>query len=199
MSLFNRHVADMLPKLSWRHFGVGALQAYLFEGERLEQRLHIWHPLLVADGIRGRGDAHNHRFSFVSQVLCGAIDDLPLLVELNGDGPFDVYEVENARSAELRTGSHDGDCYPFARAIVTAGEPKLTHAGGSYEVRRGAYHCSRFIGTTVTLVTKFDQHAHRARILCPHGERLVHAFGGQPLTNVEMHTVIWDAQEALCQ
>lgn len=176
--LFNRYIARLLPSLTWRHFGVGALQAYLFEGETFEQRIHVWHRSLVREGIRGHGDAHNHRFSFVSKVLCGAIDSQLLTVELSEKGAFDVYEVENARAAQGRTGSHDGRCVVVARASAIAHRPVLTHAGQEYEFPRGAFHASRFLGTTVTLVTKFDQREEPARILCPHGEPLVHAFGG---------------------
>jgi hypothetical protein len=191
---FARHVAALLPGLKWRHFGVGALQAYLHEGSGIEQRIHIWHESLVKPGIRGRGDVHNHRFSFVSQVLCGAIDNQTVHVELNERGHFDLYEVENARAAHGRTGNHDGRCVVVARASAIAGRPELTHAGQSYEFPRGAFHCSRFIGTTVTLVTKFDQRDERARILCPHGEELVHAFGGHEL---DIDAVLRDAARSL--
>jgi len=142
--LFKRHIANLLPKLKWRHFGTGALQAYLHEGGPFEQRLHIWHDSLIKPGILGRGNAHNHRFSFVSQVLCGAIEDTPLSVVLDERGNWDVYEVENARKAKERAGAYECKTTAIARAHVTpAGAPRLVHEGQSYEVARGAYSAER--------------------------------------------------------
>jgi hypothetical protein len=194
VSLFNRHIASLLPKLAWRHFGVGALQAYLHEGEHTEQRLHIWHPALIRPGIRDHGDCHDHRFSFKSEVLCGSLMNEPWTVYDNPIGVFDVYEVENARAAKQRTGSHDGDTSPVSRASAIVGKPLVLHGGSSYEFHRGEFHRSFFTGTTVTLVTKFDQQATRARILCPHGKPLVHAFGGP---EPDIRLVLLEAQGAL--
>lgn len=194
MTLFNQYIADLLPSLEWRHFGVGALQAYLHEGDKLEQRLHIWHESLVIDGIRGFGDAHSHRFSFTSKVLCGAIANQPLMVAPDERGEYDIYEVENARAAKERSGSYDCRHHVVGRARVWVRPPQITMSGCEYEFPRGAYHRSQLIGTTVTLVTKFDQAEEPARILCPHGSPLVHAFGG-PAPDVQR--VLREAQEAL--
>jgi hypothetical protein len=194
VSLFNRYIAKLLPTLTWRHFGVGALQAYLTEGALIEQRVHIWHPSLVRDGIRGFGDCHDHRFSFVSEVLCGTLLNEEWEVRPNPGGDWDVYEVENARAAKDRTGSHDGDTRPVSRCFANVATSRNVNAGQSYEFRRGLFHRSSFIGTTVTLVTKFDQQQARARILCPHGRPLVHAFGG-PAPDID--AVVRAAQEAL--
>jgi hypothetical protein len=195
-SLFNRHIAKLLPSLTWRHFGVGALQAYLSEDGRLEQRLHIWHPSLIRSGIQGRGDCHNHRFSFVSQVLCGAIVNEQWDLRAFEAGDYALYEVEHARAALQRTGAFDCDYRLVARCHAAPIGRTWTHGGGSYEFERGAFHRTSCLGLTVTLVTKFDQQEERARILCPHGERLVQAFGG-PKPDVQ--AVLRDAQEALCR
>jgi hypothetical protein len=195
--LFNRFIANLLPKLKWRHFGVGALQAYLHEGEHAEQRLHIWHHGLIRPGILGHGDCHDHRFSFVSEVLCGAIDNEEWFVEEHPKGDYDLYEVENARAAHARLGSHDGDAVAVARCYAGPLQRTLVVDGKSYEFARGSFHRSSCIGLTVTLVTKFDQRSDvRARILCPHGKPLVHAFGGP---EPDVQTVLRDAQEALCR
>lgn len=197
MSLFARHVASLLPKLAWRHFGVGALQAYLHEGEHTEQRLHVWHRALIRPGIAGHGDCHDHRFSFVSEVLCGAIDNEEWCIDEHPEGDYDIYEVENARAAKARLGSHDGDTVAVSRCHAAPLGRKLTVSGKSYEFARGAFHRSHFIGTTVTLVTKFDQRDDvRARILSPHGKPLVHAFGGP---EPDVQAVLLEAQEALCR
>jgi hypothetical protein len=41
----------------------------LFASPLYEVRIHIWWP----DAAKGRGDIHNHRFSFASAVIAGAI------------------------------------------------------------------------------------------------------------------------------
>jgi hypothetical protein len=68
-------VLALLPHLTWRHHGIGALQAYVREGSGVETRIHIWHPDLVRAGIRDHGDAHDHRFNLVSAVLVGELTE----------------------------------------------------------------------------------------------------------------------------
>lgn len=174
---FNHYIAQRLPELQWRHFGVGALQAYLFEGPGYEQRIHVWHHSLVAEGIRGSGDMHNHRFSFKSDVLCGAIDNRECDVTPDDSGDADVYLVVNAREQKALTGSFDGNVWFSHRANVRWRAPKVTVDGSSYEFSRGDFHVTLPLGTTVTLVTKYDvQEGRRAEIVVPHGATLVHAF-----------------------
>lgn len=194
MTLFNRHIASILKKLDWRHFGVGALQAYLFESDTLEQRIHLWHPALIREGIQGYGDCHDHRFSFKSEVLCGNLFNEPWTVIENPSGIYDIYEVENARTAKERTGNFDCETLPVSRASAIVGHKREMIGGDTYEFPRGSFHRTSFLNVTVTLVTKFDQQKTRARILCPHGSRLVHAFGG-PIPDIDL--VLNDAQVTL--
>jgi hypothetical protein len=149
---------------------------------------------LIREGIQGRGDCHNHRFSFTSQVLCGAIlnEEWDLLAFEQGD--YALYEVEHARAALQRTGLFDCDYRMVTRCHAAPIRRDYIHAGGSYEFERGGFHRSSCIGMTVTLVTKFDQQAERARILCPYGAQLVQAFGGP---SPDVAAVLRDAQEAL--
>ena len=194
---FNEYIESILPELKWRHFGVGALQAYLHEGGGIEQRLHIWDPSLVKPGIVGFGDCHDHRFSFTSQVLCGCVENVIWTVThcAQEDATHDVYEVENARAAHARTGSHDGTCRVVDYCFFERKERRVAHAGSWYEFPRGAFHQTRTHGLTVTLVTKYDQRDDvRARILCPKGEPLVHAFGD---TEPPIAAIVWRAQEEL--
>lgn len=43
-------VRAAFPSLSWRHHGIGVLQAYLVEDADPEVRVHVWHPSLVKPG-----------------------------------------------------------------------------------------------------------------------------------------------------
>jgi len=184
---FNRYIASRIGVLEWRHFGVGALQAYLFEGPSYEQRLHIWHESLIAPGIRGFGDMHNHRFSFTSNVLCGAIDDRRYNVTDSPEGDCDVYQVVNAREQKQLTGKFDGNVTLNRRANVELDvrHSRIWQSGSTYEFPRGAFHATRAIGTTVTLVTKYDvAPGQRAEIVVPHGSTLIHAFDESRKPNI---------------
>ncbi len=69
--------------LKWRHHGLGMLQAELSDS----LRVHIWHPKLRTPEMRGLRAVHDHRFSFESAVLVGAITDVP----------YDVRQHDGAR------------------------------------------------------------------------------------------------------
>lgn len=196
MSRLTLFIHDVLPRLEWRWFGVGALQAYLSEGGRTEQRVHIWHPELVRKGIRGFGDAHDHRFSFTSKVLCGQLYNTHLKVALDDFGSHDMYEISNARKNFVTSGTHDAAHRLLGRASVSRAGHEVVAVGQEYEFPRGAFHETLFGGVTVSLITKFDQKANvAARLLCPAGEPLVHAFGGEQPWPTER--VLTDAREAL--
>lgn len=173
------------------------MQAYLTEGGPVEQRVHVWHGSLTRPGIRGFGDCHDHRFSFVSEVLAGQVFNTVWDVEYDPGGAFDVYQVEHARAARDRTGSHDGQCHVIARARASCAGRYTTCAGQAYEFERRRFHQTEFgRGVTVTLITKFNQQSTPARILCPHGAPLVHAFG-DPLPERDVAEIISLACDAL--
>ena len=69
-------VAATAPEsgIPFRHHGIGVLQAYLTEHERV----HLWHPSLRLPGMRTSGGMHDHRFAMSFGIL-GCHD-------LRGDG-----------------------------------------------------------------------------------------------------------------
>lgn len=174
---FREYLASQLYTLKWRHFGAGALQAYLFEGP-YEQRVHIWHKSLEAVGIRGQGGRHDHRFSFVSQVIHGIIRNTAFRCISDAAGDFDIYSVVNARKQKEETGSYDGNVTFSHRARMPSVDGGTYYqAGQSYEFESGMFHETDFHGLTITLVTKFAfLPGGWAHIAVPHGKTLVHAF-----------------------
>jgi hypothetical protein len=198
MQALNRYISSILHTLNWRHFGVGALQAYLSENGVFEQRLHIWHPSLVAEGIRGAGDMHNHRFSFTSRVLGGCLTNTHYLIHDNPEGNWDMYSVQNARDAYFKKGGkYECNTDLIGRVHVTESITESYCRDDEYFFRRGDYHITTFDGCTVTLVTKFDQSSDtRARIVVPHGRELIHAFDES--REYDLDLILSEARDELC-
>jgi hypothetical protein len=95
------------PRLKWRHHGIGVLQAYLHEGDH-ETRVHIWHPSLVLAGFDAtNGLVHDHRFSFDSYVLLGAVYNEEFSFSRDSEGEWVKYGVTNARKAMAEKGSYN--------------------------------------------------------------------------------------------
>jgi hypothetical protein len=92
-------------RLTWRHHGLGMLQAELSE----TLRIHIWHPKLVSPEMAWPRCVHDHRFDLESAVVIGAVRDvLPDVRSANiwDEGiitahPLDGWESADA-VAELR-------------------------------------------------------------------------------------------------
>ena len=207
IALFDKYIASRLESLEWRHFGVGALQDYLFESDSYEQRIHIWHPDLVAEGIVGAGDMHNHRFSFTSKVLRGELHNQEYKINegqypvgqnaWGTEGHGDLYEVINAREQKKSTGLYDGSVNFVKHVDVGPYGCETTYkAGDEYEFGRGRFHRTSFEGLTITLVTKFDTlPGMRAQIIVPRGATLIHAFDES--RKVDIPGIIEQAKYAL--
>jgi hypothetical protein len=60
-------------QLTWRHHGLGMLQAEISE----TLRIHIWHPKLVSEGMAWPRCVHDHRFDITSAVIVGEVIDVP--------------------------------------------------------------------------------------------------------------------------
>lgn len=176
-----RNYTDMLialwPSLKWRHAGFGALQAYIREGaDGRELRVHIWHPSLVKEGIVESGLCHDHRFHMRSSVLVGEIIQTDFTLEPRPDGDWETHKVLHAREAMARGGSFHHDPIPtgdrFKRTPIVYRVP----VGNGYHFNKFAFHESRAVGTTITLVEKSSQEDVNARILAPVGKPIIHAF-----------------------
>ena len=162
-----RAIAD--DSLVWRHNGQGLLQAYLFEGDRVEGRIHVWHDELKKSGIVDNGLYHDHRFDMKSHVILGTIEHSEIALR-----PIDeehattrIVEVTCGRETKQKNGGEDYDMDP----VTLPGWYNIDST--SFLVRHSTYTFPRFrfhkalnkLSPTVTIVLKSNQVDDRARLL----------------------------------
>lgn len=165
------------PSLQWRHHGIGVLQAYFHEGDQ-ETRIHIWHPSLILPGFNEtNGLIHDHRFSFDSYVLLGAIYNEKFGFYPNSEGEWVMHGVTHARKAMEETGSFhkalgviNDTCY----SAVRMGSWHQT--GAKYSMEARDFHMSMVQELTVTLVIKTGLVDGSAIIVGKKDVQLIHAF-----------------------
>lgn len=214
-----------MPIRRWRHTGLGALQAYVREGDEEELRVHVWHPGLQAPGIQQSGDVHDHRFDLESDVLDGVVRhteyQLTQAYPSAGGGWYTsawskigtysvggtrsvgeselwrVHEVTHARAALEATGSMHEAHPPDERRYVATVEGVDVREGQTYRFPRGEFHATKVVGPAVTLVRKLRQRSDvRARVLSPVHLPVVHAFENPLPADLWVH-VLADAVERL--
>ncbi len=155
-----------LRGLSWRHHGVGMLQAELSE----TLRVHVHHPSLVA--MSWPRNCHDHRFDLVSVVLYGRIYDTRYVVrafehESHSSDVFDVWEINHAK---VQVG--DGRDLRRAGRVVALPEDvrdAFVPAGQVYGIPRRVFHTTRADELTVTLVHRSNFDDQPARVLSASG------------------------------
>lgn len=195
-SMLRAALVAQWPALSWRHHGIGALQAYVREHTDPEIRVHIWSPKLVRPGIVGHGNAHDHRFDLTSYVLAGVLLDTQhrIIPDINGD--WSVSTVEHARSAGPERnydGKHSAPVFHCYMQATTA----LIRAGLSYCILRGDFHSTEPAADLTVTVCAMSRKRGMARILVPRGEEPVHAFGDEFLSPEELSGLVRDARELI--
>lgn len=188
-------VAARLHNLRWRWHGIGALQAYAFEreGGARELRVHIWSPQLVLDSIEESGNAHNHRFTLHSTLLCGSLLHTEWQLE-EGHG-YALYDFVHAR---LHTEANRADMERLPGEVAVRKAPLKLIAGDVYTFERGAYHSSMPTSDlVVTLVEKLDQVEERARVVAPVDKPPVPAFSGGPINSSLLGSLLAQAYHEL--
>jgi len=177
-------VARVIPVLTWRHSGLGMLQAYVLEGQAEELRVHIWHDSLRREGIEESGLFHDHRFDLYSLVLTGLVHQAEHRLEESAAGAWSTHRVLHARAAaeankqgaERLVDYHAAPTALPERYSLTTRVTTVA-AGWAYKFPKREFHGTNFgPGVTVTLVTKSNQDDTPARILAPYGKPIVHAF-----------------------
>lgn len=165
------------PKLNWRHHGIGVLQAYLHEGDT-ETRIHIWHPSLVLAGFdETNGLVHDHRFSFDSYVLLGAICNERFTLEPDPAGEWVKYGVTNARKAMADYGSFHEPLGLLNDSRYSAQRQSIWYqAGEEYTMNAREFHSSRVNELTVTIVVKMGLVDGPSVIVGKRDVELIHAF-----------------------
>ena len=168
-------VRRLLPTLTYRHHGIGLLQAYLAEGEHNECRVHLWDPRLEVPGKLESGGSHNHRFHMTSHVLLGAVHHTFLLPTADREGFYSMAVVNPARS--VLGGEKGSELVPLPGLYSITGAHHVIVAGQRYTFAHRAFHCAIAKELTITLVTKTGQEAEPARVLLHRDADPVFAVG----------------------
>jgi len=156
-----------------RFHGNGFIQVYLNE----LTRLHIWSQDLPATRVQN-ARIHDHRFTFISQVLLGALIDVRYAVKIGTDCEHTLYQQGPTFSDKSSPLEYYGEC-----DIEKISERRIV-AGESYGV--GGPSC--FHDTipadgrlTVSVMTKTATlEGYRARIVSLEKKPIEHAFENQP-------------------
>lgn len=171
-------VKSLFPSLTWRHHGIGVLQAYVSEKTEPELRVHIWARELLKHGIENNGDIHDHRFDLVSHVLAGAVGHEEFLPTPQPGGPWRMMSLTHARAAK-ETGYH-GPTTDLDGEYTVERNGMFIPAGCTYYFPASAFHRS-MLGprpdVAITVVEKRAQKDVPARLLYTVPQTPVMAFG----------------------
>lgn len=190
-------VCNLIPRLEWRHSGLGMLQAYVREGGCEEMRIHVWHPSLKLKGIEFRGLSHDHRFDMRSWLLVGELHHVDVQTVPDSEGDFHVYEVVNARKALRETGTLAGEFRLCPNAFNITRTIRHFSTGKVYSLRKRMFHESYPVSEMViTVVMKTNQDEVPARILSSTRHSPLNAFS-LPIDKDECAKLLTEAQEAL--
>jgi len=123
-----------------------------------EARIDIWHVDLPQAQLVST-PIHDHRFSFVSQILAGYLINVRYhIVPGNSYKVYQVYprEGEDTQLIPVREGV----------SVIYDGCDVLC-AGDTYVMKALEFHESRYYGFAVTLLTKTEVTDHVPRVLVP--------------------------------
>jgi hypothetical protein len=190
-------LASLLPALEWRWHGIGALQAYIYEGLTVEERVHIWSPSLILPGMVESGNAHDHRFELASTVVAGQLLHTEWQTIRNDDaGDHETYDFVHAR---LQTDENRAAMRPTGERFFVSKFAIPLAAGDYYEFDRGAFHSSLpLTDTVVTVIEKRRQLETKARVIAPVNTRPVPAFSAD-LPQAMLETALDKALAALAK
>lgn len=165
----------LIPSLSWRHHGIGALQGYVREGSSSEVRLHIWDPRLIKPGMAQSGSVHDHRFEMVSHVLAGTVGHEEWFAEPDPGGDYAMFTVTHARAAAAT--KFLGPLGPMRERYRVRVNSLVVPEGYTYRFPALAFHRSPVPTFAVTCVEKHGQRSEPARVLHPLSVEPAMAFG----------------------
>ena len=164
-------------QLTWRHHGLGMLQAELSD----TLRIHVWSPRLVSPAMAWPRCVHDHRFDFLSAVVVGSIRDV--LPEVRPDEGTPVgrltggwqrakaYEIEHAKNQDrmvLEKGCSTATSARFlGNVVLTRAYADTVHrAGTAYEMKRRVFHTTEVTELAITVLHRANFDDRLARVLC---------------------------------
>lgn len=173
--------AKVDPQLEPRfHIGLGMIQLHLIKSEKNTVRYHVWHPDLPP--LTAGRSIHNHRFSFRSEVLKGALWNTPLAP---------VFGSTHVLWQCFREGG------PPAKNLGPVGlrreDTDRFLAGESYFFEAGRFHETQCFGLTVTRMTKLWDAEIPVMVVARPGVSMEHAY--DPAVQRPPVTRLWEALE----
>lgn len=174
------------PRMEWSIQGFGMLRAYLSK----EVRLHVWNPEFAVPNV---SSIHDHPWSFVSEVVCGEIENHRYSVHrrmadgrMRDDPEYPIQgtypdAADTHLCAVIRCGTGGGidkACNvggPEPRTLVPWSPFRYT-AGQRYDQMASDVHETHALAGTVTIITrKFQADTEHARVFFPLGTEWVSA------------------------
>ncbi|GGC87117.1 hypothetical protein [Halopseudomonas salina] len=142
--------------------GLGFIQVQL----EADQRLHVWHPELPRRRCFEHSAIHNHRFSFISQVLVGSQRNIEYGDVWKDDGEFVLYLHEGARTA-----NGGRPWVPNGRTDMVALYDDVIPAGRAYRQEAYKYHRTepQGNGKVATLIRKTFEGVNGSHSTCRFG------------------------------
>lgn len=175
--------------------GLGFIQVQL-QGN---QRLHVWHPDLPRRICYQHSAIHDHRFSFHSTVLVGAMRNITYDVQQTAKrgedgqliqlGKYMTYSHEGARS---KNGGRPWT--PGLQVDFTVRTNMVIAAGESYYMPSYAFHKTEPMadGKCATVIKKLSEGEHGARSSCSIGVEPDTDFDRFQLSNDELWWYVFE-------
>lgn len=180
-----------LPTVEWlqnnaqraHFFGLGFIQIVTGPSERY----HFYHPDLP--GFTDPEEPHDHRYSFVSTVLKGAL--LNRVWEIDPAGPHPSGHV-TLHYESCRPPGMDGPepPEPDIESMLYVGEFTVKE-GSSYFMNHEAFHTVQPIGPTITRLQRGVIHKQFARVIRKQGQDPVCPYS-KPLSEDDLWAAVED-------
>lgn len=145
-----------------------------------DKRLHVWTDWLLehAPDITQIVFYHDHRYEIRSKVLSGSLHDQMVEPVVTGPlGEWGMWEVRPSHEGDPEKPHRDPRMNYYDVKLLM---PRIIKAGNDYTIPLGAFHATRAIGDTVTVMKKINEEARWARLLVPYPYDPIHSLTKQP-------------------
>jgi hypothetical protein len=158
-------------------FGLGFIQLKISD----TQRLHFWHPDLVAN--THEEEIHDHRYNFASRILRGSIVNHTYCFNVNNNGKYTLSKTDCSPNF-VSDASYTGDVSLLSSSTLSAGDEYYMSADTFHRIE--ATHA-------VTLLTREPTTKAFARVAALNDELTTCPFSRNIPTNK-----LWDYIEEAC-
>lgn len=158
-------------------FGLGFIQLKISD----TQRLHFWHPYLVAD--THEEEIHDHRYNFASRILRGSIVNSIYSFNVHNDGKYTLSKTDCSPGYVSDT-SYTGNVSLLSSSTLSQGDEYYMSADTFHRIE--ATHA-------VTLLTREPTTKAFARVIALNDQPTTCPFSRKIATNK-----LWDYIEEAC-